>query len=764
MPTYDFSRLSSFDFEELVADLLRADWNTDLEIFTPGRDSGIDLRAFADSKSETIIQCKHMPNARFSTLLSHLKADELPKVRALSPKRYALVTSLGLTPDNTKALVRLFRPFLKRQSDVYGRGRLNALLRRHKDVETNNFKLWLTSTAVLSRVLHNAEHSQTQFEVDRVSRKVPLFVQNDAFPRAQKILEESRVVVISGEPGIGKTTLAEMLLFAHLDQGFKPVVVEGGIEEAKRLFDPAAKQIFYFDDFLGETFLQERPELLAKNQDASLMHFIGAIRASSASRFILTTREHILRKALSTSEKLRAGSLIDHRCLLELRDYSFGQKARILYNHLYFSDLPVEYKAAIVKNEFYFDIIRHRNFNPRLIEWLSGYARVKVVPASDYQNHVTKLLNSPEEIWSHAFEHQISEAARNILFSLATLTWSADIDVLETAWRSLHQFKSRKYNFSTTPVDFRRALNDLEESFIKISDRRITFLNPSIRDFLQNLFRRNKDYGEDLIEAAVHFSQIRTLRDICNHKPTEMLEAVLLPQPKLIELLRRVIFAPYIRWERDTDGRFIGTHIDDAPHSRMCTVIEWAETTKSLDLLALTHVTQQFQEKYWKELIVFIPGILIVLRALETSPWVYKNGGDALHQTLIATVLENLWRARTYDWRSILDYRATSARWTAENEAEFAPVFQAYRKQGVFDEFEDCNELSDLESMVDSLRDIQKSHRQVFKRVIRKIRVAIEERKKEMEYEDDDYQPVSETKKAVPENPDDVRRLFGSLT
>ena len=54
------------------------------------------------------------------------------------------------------------------------------------------------------------------------------------------------MVVISGEPGIGKTTLAEMLLFAHLEQGFAPVVVEGGIEEAKRLFDRSQKQIFYF--------------------------------------------------------------------------------------------------------------------------------------------------------------------------------------------------------------------------------------------------------------------------------------------------------------------------------------------------------------------------------------------------------------------------------------------------------------------------------------------------------------------------------------
>ncbi|MGY3692210.1 hypothetical protein ACVIGA_002290 [Bradyrhizobium sp. USDA 3240] len=766
MPTYDFSRLSSFDFEELVADLLRAEWNVDLEVFTPGRDSGIDLRAFADTQKETIVQCKHMPNTSFSKLLSHLRKVEHPKVRALAPKRYVFVTSLGLTPENTKALVQLFKPFLRRQSDVYGRSRINGLLRRHKDVETNNFKLWLTSTAVLQRVLHNAEHSRTQFEIDRVTRKVPLFVQNDAFPRAQKILEDSRVVVISGEPGIGKTTLAEMLLFAHLEQGFAPVVVEGGIEEAKRLFDRNQKQLFYFDDFLGETFLQERPELLAKNQDAALIHFIDAIRSSHASRFILTTREHILRKALSTSEKLRGGSLLDHRCILELHDYSFGQKARILYNHLYFSDLPTEYKAAIIAHEFYFRIIRHRNFNPRLIEWLSGFNRVKTVPASEYQDHVTKLLDSPEEIWSHAFEQQISEAARNILFTLAVVLWNPEVELLESAWRALHQLKSRKYNFSTTALDFRRALNDLEGSFVKIAEQRVAFLNPSIRDFMEGLYRSNGEFALDTIEAAVHFGQIRRLHDFNDAEPSDALSAILALTPQVIDGLKRTLSQTHVRWRIEPDGRYLGTHIDDAPDSRLRTIIEWAEEQKSNDLLEVVALAYEYAEKYWQQLLVFIPGLLNAVKTLEDSPWVRAHGGETLRRKMLDKMFENLPRARAYDWRTVLNYRADSKQWSSDDETQFTLDFQEYRRRGVYAEVEECEELSDLESMRDGLQDIQKSHRQVFKRVIKKIRVAIEELKKDLSDdsdEDDDYQPVSKGKTIEPENEDDVRRLFGSL-
>ena len=53
MPAHDFNRLFSFDFEELICDLLQAEWETRLEIFMPGRDSGIDLRALPRFTAET---------------------------------------------------------------------------------------------------------------------------------------------------------------------------------------------------------------------------------------------------------------------------------------------------------------------------------------------------------------------------------------------------------------------------------------------------------------------------------------------------------------------------------------------------------------------------------------------------------------------------------------------------------------------------------------------------------------------------------------
>ena len=62
-----------------------------------------------------------------------------------------------------------------------------------------------TEAAKCEDILHNAEECHTDFAVERIRNKLSLFVQNDAFPRSKGLLDETRIVVISGIPGIGKT-------------------------------------------------------------------------------------------------------------------------------------------------------------------------------------------------------------------------------------------------------------------------------------------------------------------------------------------------------------------------------------------------------------------------------------------------------------------------------------------------------------------------------------------------------------------------------
>jgi hypothetical protein len=502
MSRYTFTSLSPQDFEELVRDLLQAEWNVAIEAFKTGRDGGIDLRYAPAHDGATIVQCKHYAASSYSKLLSHLRNVELPKVVRLSPARYVVVSSVSLSPANKDDIVAAMQPFIRGPKDVLGAQDLEGLLSRHPTVEKANFKLWLTSTAVLERVLHNSEQCHTDFEIERIQRKLPRFVQNEAFPRAKGLLDETRMVVISGVPGIGKTTLAEMLLYAHLEQGYQPVVIQGDVADGRKFFKPTAKQIFYYDDFLGQTFLGDRKEYLGRNEDAAIVDFVEMIQCSEYGRFILTAREHILRNAFQISEKFAHSPLFQHRCVIELGDYSYAQKARILYNHLYFSDLPQPYRDSVLAERFFLDIIKHEHFNPRLIEWLSTYTRLKNVTPNSYREHIVGLLTSPETIWSHAFENQISGAARHALLALYTVGQRVDTVDLEPAFSSIRRHCAEKYNERTVAGEFRKALQELDGAFLSFSNNHASFLNPSIREFVASVIVGDRDTAVDLLASA----------------------------------------------------------------------------------------------------------------------------------------------------------------------------------------------------------------------------------------------------------------------
>jgi hypothetical protein len=250
MPQYDFSQLSAYDFETLAAGLLQKEWGIRLEAFKSGRDQGIDLRYTCietartrlealvtsnETARTTIIQCKHFIQSGFQKLAAHLRKEEAAKVRTLAPERYVLVTSVGLTPASKEEIKTIFSPYIRGTSDIIGQTEINQLLERHPDIEQHNFKLWLTSKAVLDRVLHNAEMCQTDFVIDKILRKLPLYVQNACYPRALNILDTSNVVIISGVPGIGKTTLADILIYSYLSAGYAPVVIKSDLREGSAL-------------------------------------------------------------------------------------------------------------------------------------------------------------------------------------------------------------------------------------------------------------------------------------------------------------------------------------------------------------------------------------------------------------------------------------------------------------------------------------------------------------------------------------------------
>jgi hypothetical protein len=256
MPDYDFHQLSPDDFERLTRDLLQAELGLRLESFKLGKDGGIDLR-YANGPGNLIVQCKHYARTGLTGLLRDLR-KEAPKVSRLRPSRYVVVTSVPLSPANKDTIREIFGPVVLGVSDIFGNDDLNNLLGRNPQIEQKHYKLWLASKAVFDRVLHNAQITRSAFLVRKVYQEIKKYVPSAAYPRALEMLQKDNVVIIAGPPGVGKTTLANMLLYEHVEKGFQAVVIQRDVEEGESLLSEGAKQIFYFDDFMGSALLDDK--------------------------------------------------------------------------------------------------------------------------------------------------------------------------------------------------------------------------------------------------------------------------------------------------------------------------------------------------------------------------------------------------------------------------------------------------------------------------------------------------------------------------
>ena len=539
MPNYNFLNLSPPEFEELTRDLLQKELDITLESFTDGRDNGIDLRHSA-AKDSLIVQCKRYEN--FNSLLNNLK-KEVTKLKKLAPKRYILSTSVGLTPLNKSKIVSLLTPYIKTTADVFGKDDLNNLLGKFQEIETQHYKLWLSSTNVLDKILNSRVHNQSSFEEEIIKDVIKTYVENESFSQAINILKENNFVIISGIPGIGKSTLARVLVYYFLANGFDEFIfLSESINDGYTSYKEEKSQVYLYDDFLGTNFLTNS---LTTNEEQRIAKFIEKIKKSKNKILIFTTREYILQQAKQKYEVFEDISLEIAKCVIDLSQYTKIIRAKILYNHLFFSDLPEAYKRNILEKESYLWIIEHANFNPRLINLITTKKIWSKISPEEYSDRIEVYLDNPEEIWKHTYEHQISTFSKCLL---ANLLSNGTPILREDLIRLLKRFSethSQKYHINFNEIDFNNALKELENTFIKIekddfNNFRISYQNPSVQDFLTNYFVGLEDFINDILVTAIYYNQFLSVFSLNHEETSEIYERIPLKRVALDTWIDRI--------------------------------------------------------------------------------------------------------------------------------------------------------------------------------------------------------------------------------
>ena len=482
MTNYDFSSLNDKDFEVLVADLLSIEHNTRFERFKAGKDGGIDGRYFAPSGGQVIFQCKHWAKSGLAALLRSLEKTEYPKVVRLNPTRYIIATSIPLSAANKTTIRSIFGKFMQNDADVLGCEDINDLLRKHRHVEKSHFKLWLHSTEVLATLSNAAILGRSAFTLQEIQEHSAAYVQTASYVLAREKIKKHGVLLITGEPGIGKTTLAEQLCLEYAVDGYQLCVAARQIEELESLYQNDAKQIFYFDDFLGSNFLA----VLDRHEDSHIVGFIQRVTKDKNKRFILTSRSTVLNRGKTLTDRFKLAKLEQHELEIEVKSLSEIDKARILHSRLWFSRLPREYLEIIVAQKRYWTIIRHPNFNPRLIVFITDPSRFNGVIPTDYWSYIERTLQNPIDVWDHVFNSQLTDWSRLTVLLVVFAGGSIDELRLLRCYESLSSDVMVK-NY-VGDADFDMGMRVLVGSVLnrRVDDDKVTvtLFNPSIADYV----------------------------------------------------------------------------------------------------------------------------------------------------------------------------------------------------------------------------------------------------------------------------------------
>ena len=471
--------LSPIDFEELCRDIAHAETGLRFSAFGPGPDGGVDGR-HCKGENQTVLQCKHYIRSRFSVLKTAV-SKEIHKLPLLNPKRYMLFTSQSLTPARTDQLATLLGTYLINPGDIWGQEDIEDALRRHPTVEKSHLKLWLSSTAVLQRILQSGLEAYTKATRDEILLELKVYARNESFDDAAKKLEEQKILVISGPPGVGKTTLAKMLSYYYLNQGWTFCAIRT-LDEGFARIDDEIPTIFFFDDFLGRIKL-DRQSLLQR--ESAFSSFVRRIRTSKNARFVLTTRAHIFEEARRISDYVDDKQLQLSKYLLDVGLYTRKVRSYILYNHLSSSNLSKEHFGALLEGDWLKKIVDHKNYNPRTIASASSNILDTVEPA-EYPAHLFRALENPDLIWSKPFR-ALDMKSQNLLIALYFGSQSGTmIGELSIIFSPLHRNICAHYGQPTMPIDFEDALRSLESGFVSIAGQSVSFVNPSLRDFLRS--------------------------------------------------------------------------------------------------------------------------------------------------------------------------------------------------------------------------------------------------------------------------------------
>lgn len=359
--------------------------------------------------------------------------------------------------------------------------------------------------------------------LSEVERNRALYVTTEIYRSALKKVIELGYIMISGNPGTGKTRTSEMIALKFAGTNEYEMHYLYGLNGIDALLDSIKsekkKRFILIDDCMGQAVFD-----LTKEDENSLQKLI------SIAKYHLNEIKLVLCSRIKVLVDVKTHRIYEN-CLDDMtksgrvvstENMSRREKALILRNHVFERTDAQYYKDIGAKEKRCLKIVDHNPFIPRVIDHITrNYKKSNNCVDGSFFKELIEGLNNPSSVWKSIYEDDIAtpKAARLLLKAIFSLSY---LICDETECRKVFDaLGEEELPRDLTINSWAITISSLNGSMIKreFSNGKsmIGFIDPSVHDFLENsVYKKGSIERESLNKGILFFKQVRKLYGWCD--------------------------------------------------------------------------------------------------------------------------------------------------------------------------------------------------------------------------------------------------------